>query len=89
MEFIVKIRARMEFEMLKEILEKDIDIEKVELMERLKKFAVDKNHKIECPRCDAPSPEVAVSQDGESTHECPNCGKFKITYDGDIIWVDK
>ena len=34
MEFIVKIRARMDFDMLEEILEDDIDIEKVELMEK-------------------------------------------------------
>ena len=32
MEFIVKINANMEFEMLKEILEEDVDIEKVELI---------------------------------------------------------
>ena len=55
----------------------------------MKKFTVDKNHKIECPRCDTMSPEVAVTKNGESTHKCPNCGKFKITHDGDIKWVNE
>jgi len=51
-------------------------------------YKVDKKHKIECPLCGRPSPEVAVTKNGESTHQCPACGRFKITHDGDIIWKD-
>ena len=54
----------------------------------MKKFKVDKNHKIECPNCGKLSPEVTVTKDGESTHRCPVCGRFKLTHDGDIIWRD-
>ena len=85
MEFIVRIRARMEFEMLKEILEDDIDIEKVELISKSEN-KVDKNLKFECPKCDTLSPEVAVFQN-DSTYECPNCGRFKITHNGNIKWL--
>jgi len=84
MEFIVKIRARMDFDMLEEILE-DIDIEKVYVISESEN-KVDKNLNTECPRCDALSPEVAVFQN-DSTHECPNCGRFKITHDGDIAFM--
>lgn len=52
------------------------------------KFTVDKNHKIECPTCDAMSPEVVVTPDGESTHKCPAHGRFTITHGGDIVFLD-
>ena len=53
----------------------------------MKKFKVDKTHKIECPNCNKMSPEVAVTKYGESTHYCSDCGKFKIMHDGDIVWT--